>query len=138
MHRLACKHVLRTSCFFIAIDWACAPGRFEIALWTACGRLPTWKDKEDSQAAPRGGLKRAETGVSDVGSSSKDLAYTSSSGVEEGNMPSFESGIAEDVRTVKEEEQELRDALFGVSPPEVSARLSDGKTLHPLHAHTRK
>lgn len=37
--------------------------RFEIALWTACKRLPTWKDKPARQVASRGGLKRTPPGA---------------------------------------------------------------------------
>lgn len=103
-----------------------ATGRFEIALWSACMRLSTWKDKPVSQAAPRGGLKRAGADINARGSSStslpesKDLTATSSYGEREDDTPSLEPGMAETVQTIDEEEGELRDALLGARPAEVN------------------
>lgn len=53
--------------------------RFEIALWTSCKRLPTWRDKpEPPQPASRGGLKRTpRTGNGETLSSPASTARTS-------------------------------------------------------------
>lgn len=99
--------------------------RFEIALWSACMRLPTWRDQPASQAAPRGGSKQAGAGINtgDKRSASlpesKDLTATSSYGDREDDTPPLEPGMAETVQTIDEEEGELRDALFGERPAEV-------------------
>lgn len=107
--------------------------RFEIALWSACSRLPTWKDKPESQASSRGGLKRSSplaaappssavddnTTVAAVPAGNEtgdDVRGEGETGKSEAGQAVLEPGsslprVAKGSMSVIVEEEELRDAL---------------------------
>lgn len=74
--------------------------RFEIALWTACKRLPTWKDKPERQVASRGGLKRTPPGSAAAAApcaaaASDDVASSTAADGNGGRLASGGSGNEE-------------------------------------------
>lgn len=118
------------------------PDRFETALWSACNRLPTWKDKPESQASSRGGLKRSSPVAAASPSSAVDdstTVATVAGGTETGDGVTGEGGTktsnagqpvlvsgsplakgAKGSMPVTKEEEELRDALSRSRQAEVT------------------
>jgi len=71
--------------------------RFEIALWSCCKRLPTWRDKPElQQPASRGGLKRTPPANSSSSASGGEAGHLAAEGDGGVGGKTFDEGAAGD------------------------------------------
>lgn len=105
--------------------------RFEIALWSSCKRLRTWRDKpEPHQPASRGGLKRtppADNSSSSIGGESAHSAAEGGGGVGGKNVERRVAGDAEASLPPSESKERGGSALAVSAGKMVVAAAMDGE-----------